>query len=194
MNLPDGMYIVYSLPIGRFFTIGYSSQLNRISQYLSLLIMSSRHRFLERSINHVSLHNRLTEEEAMWSRRKQERHRSRSSHNQRKESTRKHRSSSTSSEDRNQQKRAEQQPEAEFGPPLPSNLGVNADRWDHALFMQRYPDEYDKQMKKSKRASSTSSDDEKRKKKHSQRDHHHHRRDKDEKQKKKRKRRSRSRS
>ena len=159
--------------------------------------MSSRHRFLERSINHVSLHNRLTEEEAMWRRRGQEqetnepqRHRSRSSHHKRTESIRKHRSSS--SNERNEQKRVEQQPEAEFGPPLPSNLGVNADRWDHALFMQRYPDEYEKQMKKSKRKSSTSSEDEKSKKKHSKR--HHHRRDRGEEHKKKRRHRSRSRS
>ena len=83
------------------------------------------------------------------------------------------------------------QTEGEFGPPLPSNLGINADRWDHAFFMQRYPNEYEKQVKKPKQEEISSSDDEKKKKKHSK--HHRHRRmDEENKKKSKRKHRSRS--
>jgi hypothetical protein len=159
--------------------------------------MSSRHRFLERSINHVSLHNRLTEEDAMWRRRDQEQgevdhhqqqqHPSRSSYEKRKSSSRKHRSSS----EEDDKTEVKNHIEADFGPPLPSNLGVNADRWDHAFFMERYPKEYEKQINKLKRKDSTSSEDEKKKKKHSKH-HRHRRRDDDSKKKNKRKHRSRS--
>ena len=64
--------------------------------------MSSRHRFLARSITHVSFHNRLTEEETMWRRRDGEREkdnkrrsRSRSPYEKRQPHSRKHRSSSS---------------------------------------------------------------------------------------------------
>ncbi|CAF2998281.1 unnamed protein product [Rotaria socialis] len=133
--------------------------------------MSSRHRFLQRSINHVSFHNRLTEEELMWRRRENERealnndrkkrrHRSRSPYEQQKQKG-KYRSSSDESRKLNKNPA-----EAEFGPPLPSNLGVNADRWDHAFFMQRYPDEYEKQISRPKREDSTRIDEKKNKTKH----------------------------
>jgi hypothetical protein len=129
--------------------------------------MASRRRFLERSITNVSFHNRLTEEDAMWRRRENERdgqhndnkqrHRSRSPYEKRKKSSRKSDESKTI--DNNNKI------EADFGPPLPTNLGVNADRWDHAFFMQRYPKDYEKQMNESKRKQSSSSDDERQKKK-----------------------------
>jgi hypothetical protein len=126
--------------------------------------MSSRHRFLQKSIHNVSFHNRLTEEDAMWRRRENEQdrnevnkrqYRSRSPY-ERNRSARKQRPTD------DEKKRKDNNPtESEFGPPLPSNLGINADRWDHALFMQRYPNDYEKQVKKSKREISISSDDEK---------------------------------
>ncbi len=144
--------------------------------------MSSRHRFLQRSITQVSFHNRLTEEDVMWRRREQERRdRSRSPYEKQKRSSR-------SSNNESQKKDDDIQIEAEFGPPLPSNLGINADRWDHAFFMQRYPNEYDKQMQKSQRKQSTSSEDKKKKKKH----HRHKRREEENKKKTKRKPRSKS--
>ncbi|CAF1066545.1 unnamed protein product [Adineta ricciae] len=158
--------------------------------------MASRHRFLERSITTVTFHNRLTEEDAMWRQREQERERNPVQRRQRSRSPRskKHRHrSSSSSEDRSSVKIiSNPQTEAEFGPPLPSNLGVDADRWDHAFFMQKYPKDYERQINKSSRRDSTSSsEDERKKKKHSK--HDRKKRKKEEHKKKtKRKRRSRS--
>ena len=112
--------------------------------------MASRHRFLQRSINHVTFHNRLTEEETMWRQHEQQK-----DHSQRRDRSRsprrkthKRRSSSSYVDERKEQVINNHQIEAEFGPPLPTNLGVNADRWDHALFMQRYPKDYEKQINK----------------------------------------------
>ncbi|CAF2371637.1 unnamed protein product [Rotaria sp. Silwood2] len=166
--------------------------------------MSSRHRFLQRSITHVSFHNRLTEEDVMWRRREHERedgekdnkkrlHRSRSPYEKQKRYSRKYRSSSSSNDERNSNNNNNNnnRTDAEFGPPLPSNLGINADQWDHAFFMQRYPDEYEKQINKPKRNDSTSSENKKKKKKHTK--HHQHRRmEEDNKKKSKRRHRSRS--
>jgi len=162
--------------------------------------MASRHRFLARSITHVSFHNRLTEEEIMWRRHGQEgdkdnnkRYRSRSPSEKQKQYSRKRRSSSSPN---NESKKTNDnnQIDDEFGPPLPSNLGINADRWDHAFFMQRYPKEYEKQVNKSKQDEPSRSDDDdggKKKKKHSKHDRHR-RMEEENKKKSKRKHRSRS--
>lgn len=159
-----------------------------------------RHRFLAKTIHHVSFHNRLTEEDIMWKRRELEvdeekqrtnryqsksrrRSRSRSRSNLRKRS----RSSSSSSESQRKPKSnvtqdRKEDNELDFGPPLPSSLGVNADRWDHAFFMQKYPGEYERQIKLSPHRSSTSSDEKEKKKKSKKKKkkknkHHHHHRD-----------------
>jgi hypothetical protein len=156
--------------------------------------MSSRHRFLEKSIDHVSFHNRLTEEDSMWRRRDQERNRL----HERDRSRSAHQHHRLSTNDRDQRKShhstkatTSQAVENEFGPPLPSNLGINADRWDHAFFLQRYPEVCDKEKKTLHRTRSSSNEQRETK----QTKKKHHRQDKvDEVSKKKSQRRHRSRS
>jgi len=134
----------------------------------------SNHRFLKRSLKHATFHNRLTEEDSMWRRREQERgevenfrrrpHRSRSPRGRYSHKNR--RSSSPVNDSKRKQRQNPQTLDTlpndqEFGPPLPSNLGIEADRWDHAYYMQRYPEDYARRIEnpKSKRQQSTSSDD-----------------------------------
>lgn len=128
----------------------------------------SRHRFLEKSIRNVSFHNRLTEEESMWRRRENE------LRDDEEEKPRVNVERRRSIDERKSMKKVKQT-EGEFGPPLPSSLGVNADRWDHAHFMQRYPDEYQRQLEKCRRSSSETSQEEKSKKKKKQKKKKRHR-------------------
>ena len=153
--------------------------------------MPSRHRFLQKSIHHVSFHNRLTEEETMWRRRENEQQERRPGEQRDRSRTERDRPASSSDRGRSRRDSPEaakinRPTETDFGPPLPSNLGINADRWDHAFFMERYPNEHEKRATaKRKTSPDTGDDDEERKKTK----HHRRKRLDDQSQKKEKRRR-----
>ena len=129
----------------------------------------SRHRLLEKSIHSATFHNRMTEEEMMWQRRELERSKRKSRSRDRDRSEHRHRyHSSPDREKRNQNERKNTEgEEREFGPPLPSSLGIQADRWDHALYFQRYPEIKTKERSPDQTLTSSNG---KKKKKHHQRE------------------------
>ncbi|CAF1076730.1 unnamed protein product [Didymodactylos carnosus] len=128
----------------------------------------SHKRFLINSIHQTTFHNRITEEDCMWRLREQEIEKDKDNFSDKKRTNYISKRYSRSSPNREKLKKQTtfdneksiEKVEIEFGPPLPRDISINLDKWDHDGFKELYPHDYAKRIQQ-KRERSNSEDNSK---------------------------------